>query len=77
MKKAEPKFFNKNLPKSPTGIQGFDEITGGGYPKADQHLSVAAQAAEKHFSEWSSLYVARLNLTNRVSLCHSKKRMKN
>jgi circadian clock protein KaiC len=33
MKKTEPKFFNKNLPKSPTGIQGFDEITSGGLPK--------------------------------------------
>jgi circadian clock protein KaiC len=33
MKKAEPKFFNKDLPKSPTGIQGFDEITSGGLPK--------------------------------------------
>ncbi len=33
MKKAEDKFFNKYLPKSPTGIQGFDEITSGGLPK--------------------------------------------
>jgi circadian clock protein KaiC len=32
MKKTEHKFLNKNLPKSPTGIQGFDEITGGGLP---------------------------------------------
>src|SRR4030043_156969 len=32
MKKTEPKFLNKNLLKSPTGIQGFDEITGGGLP---------------------------------------------
>jgi circadian clock protein KaiC len=32
MKKAERKFLNKNLLKSPTGIQGFDEITGGGLP---------------------------------------------
>jgi circadian clock protein KaiC len=32
MKKAEPKLLNKNLLKSPTGIQGFDEITGGGLP---------------------------------------------
>ena len=33
MKKTEHKFLNKTLPKSPTGIQGFDEITGGGLPK--------------------------------------------
>ncbi len=33
MKKAEHKTFNKDLPKSPTGIQGFDEITAGGLPK--------------------------------------------
>lgn len=32
MKKAEHKLLNKILPKSPTGIQGFDEITGGGLP---------------------------------------------
>ena len=33
MKKTEYKTLNKNLIKSPTGIQGFDEITGGGLPK--------------------------------------------
>ena len=32
MKKAEHKLLNNNLLKSPTGIQGFDEITGGGLP---------------------------------------------
>ena len=32
MKKKEYKLVNKSLPKSPTGIQGFDEITGGGLP---------------------------------------------
>src|SRR4030066_1796762 len=32
MIKTKSKFLNKNLPKSPTGIQGFDEITGGGLP---------------------------------------------
>src|SRR6202795_820431 len=24
---------NRNLPKTPTGIQGLDEITGGGFPR--------------------------------------------
>jgi circadian clock protein KaiC len=33
MKKADRKPGNKNLLKSPTGIQGFDEITGGGLPE--------------------------------------------
>ncbi len=33
MKKAEQKNFNNALQKSPTGIQGFDEITSGGLPK--------------------------------------------
>ena len=33
MKKIVHKFLNQNLPKSPTGIQGFDEITSGGLPK--------------------------------------------
>ena len=32
MKKADHKKVKKNLLKSPTGIQGFDEITGGGLP---------------------------------------------
>ena len=32
MKKGGNKFLNKNLIKSPTGIQGFDEITYGGLP---------------------------------------------
>ena len=32
MKKGGEKFLNKNLIKSPTGIQGFDEITNGGLP---------------------------------------------
>jgi circadian clock protein KaiC len=32
MKKTEHKLLNKNLLKSPTGIKGFDEITGGGLP---------------------------------------------
>lgn len=33
MKKKEEKFRRRTLPKSPTSIQGFDEITGGGLPK--------------------------------------------
>lgn len=32
MEKGERKSVNKTLPKSPTGIQGLDEITGGGLP---------------------------------------------
>jgi circadian clock protein KaiC len=33
MKKLAQKIMLKNLPKSPTGIHGFDEITNGGLPK--------------------------------------------
>jgi circadian clock protein KaiC len=33
MKKKPLKFQRKDLPKSPTSIQGLDEITGGGLPK--------------------------------------------
>jgi circadian clock protein KaiC len=33
MKKEEMKFQYKVLPKTPTGIQGLDEVTGGGLPK--------------------------------------------
>lgn len=32
MKKEESKLLNRTLQKSPTGIQGFDEITSGGLP---------------------------------------------
>jgi circadian clock protein KaiC len=33
MQKADHEITNNNLPKTPTGIQGFDEITAGGLPK--------------------------------------------
>jgi len=33
LKKNISKFQRKTLPKSPTSIQGLDEITGGGLPK--------------------------------------------
>ena len=33
MEKIAHDSINKNFPKSPTGIQGFDEITSGGLPK--------------------------------------------
>jgi circadian clock protein KaiC len=33
MKKQEDRLRRRSLPKSPTSIQGFDEITGGGLPK--------------------------------------------
>src|SRR4030067_3651590 len=33
MKKKEVQFQRNVLPKSPTSIQGLDEITGGGLPK--------------------------------------------
>ncbi len=33
MKKKELKFQRRTIPKSPTNIQGLDEITGGGLPK--------------------------------------------
>ncbi len=33
MKKKEVQFQRKAIPKTPTSIQGFDEITGGGLPK--------------------------------------------
>jgi circadian clock protein KaiC len=33
MKKSKVKFIRNTLPKSPTSIQGLDEITGGGLPK--------------------------------------------
>jgi circadian clock protein KaiC len=47
MKKAEHKTFNKDLPKSPTGIQGFDEITAGGLPKGRPTLVCGAAGCGK------------------------------
>jgi circadian clock protein KaiC len=38
MKKREVKLKRRTLPKSPTSIQGFDEITGGGLPKGRPSL---------------------------------------
>lgn len=38
MKKDKTKFKRKTLQKSPTSIQGFDEITGGGLPKGRPSL---------------------------------------
>jgi len=50
MKIRKIKFKRNTLPKSPTSIQGLDEITGGGLPKIDQHWYAAVQAAENTFS---------------------------
>ncbi len=47
MKKVERKTFNKNLPKSITGIQGFDEITAGGLPKGRPTLVCGAAGCGK------------------------------
>jgi circadian clock protein KaiC len=33
MRRAKPKIVRTSLPKTPTGIQGLDEVTGGGLPK--------------------------------------------
>lgn len=33
MPKAKPKVIRTSLPKAPTGIQGLDEVTGGGLPR--------------------------------------------
>ena len=47
MKKIVHKSLNKNLPKSPTGIQGFDEITNGGLPKGRPTLICGAAGCGK------------------------------
>lgn len=47
MKRIEHKSLNKNLPKSPTGIQGFDEITNGGLPKGRPTLICGAAGCGK------------------------------
>ena len=38
MKKQKAQILRKVLPKSPTSIHGFDEITGGGLPKGRPSL---------------------------------------
>jgi len=47
MKKAERTLFEKNLKKSPSGIQGFDEITGGGLPAGRPTLVCGAAGCGK------------------------------
>ena len=47
MKKTEHKVVNKDLLKSPTGIQGFDEITGGGLPTGRPSLVCGAAGCGK------------------------------
>jgi hypothetical protein len=44
---------HKALLKSPTGIQGLDEITGGDCRREDPHSSAAAQAAARQCLPWS------------------------
>ena len=44
-----------NLAKTPTGIQGLDEVTAADFPKAAPPFSVAAQAAAKRCLEFSFL----------------------
>jgi circadian clock protein KaiC len=51
MKKAEHKTSNIFLPKSPTGINGFDEITRVAYLLAGLRWFVVVQVAEKRFLE--------------------------
>ena len=47
MKKTEESFLIRNLPKTPTGIQGFDEITNGGLPKGRPTLICGAAGCGK------------------------------
>jgi circadian clock protein KaiC len=61
MKKNIVQYKRKLLPKTPTNIKGFDEITGGGLPKGRPTLVCAARAAERLFChgvsrKWSCMY---------------------
>ncbi|HKC00332.1 MAG TPA: ATPase domain-containing protein [Terriglobales bacterium] len=38
---------NRSLPKAPTGIQGLDEITGGGFPRGRPTLICGGAGAGK------------------------------
>jgi len=51
----------RDLPKTPSGIQGLDEITGAGCRVADRRWSAAAPAAGRPCSPWSSSCAARPN----------------
>ena len=55
MKKRESKFERKTLPKYPTSIQGFDEITGGGLPKSKQTLVCGGAGCGKTIFEMEFL----------------------
>ena len=44
---------NRSLPKSPTGIQGLDEITGGGFPRGRPTLVCGGAGAAKLCWPWN------------------------
>src|ERR1700689_1553128 len=45
--KQKPGTMSRSLPKAPTGIQGLDEITGGGFPRGRPTLICGSAGAGK------------------------------
>ena len=43
---------NRSLPKAPTGVQGLDEITGGGFPRGRPTLVCGSARAGKAQHLW-------------------------
>ena len=66
---------SKTLPKALTGIQGLDEITGGGLPTGRPTLvSGGAGSGKDTIRDWSSWFVAPRNTANPACSCRSRKR---
>lgn len=66
--------LSKTLPKASTGIQGLDEITGGGLPRGRPTLISGALVPEKHYSDWSSWLGAPHSSTNPACSYRSRNR---
>ena len=61
-------YLGSTLPKTPTGIQGLDEITLGGLPKGRPTLICGSAGCGKLSCPLSSLFAGQRNLTSRAFL---------
>ena len=74
MAKPNGKGSTAKLPKAPTGIQGLDEITGGGFPRAGRRWSAAPRAAARRCWRWSSWCAAPSSTASRACSWRSRRR---
>ena len=77
MKKSSSELIKKTLPKSPTGILGFDEITLGGLPAGRPTLVCGGAGCGKTLFGIEFLVRGATQFNEQGYLCPSKKPMKN